>query len=101
MMFETVQQLISDVSHEQEEAIFKAFLNSTQSAILQWPSSHKKACVLMRWVAQFFEYEKVYTESEVNAICKSLYHDYVRLRRMCVDVGILHRDIAGSKYMKH
>jgi hypothetical protein len=36
----------------------------------------------------------------VNMIMKSLFPDFVMLRRMSVDIGLLSRDLSGSSYQK-
>jgi len=100
MMFEVVRKLIEDVNDTQKEAIFKAYLNPERTCIKSWPSSHKKACVLMQWVGSFFSEEIIYSEKEVNMIMKSLFPDFVMLRRMSVDIGLLSRDLSGSSYQK-
>jgi hypothetical protein len=64
------------------------------------PSKQKRLLVILRWLATHFQPERLYTESEVNAILKAAYpDDYVSLRRDLVDFGYLRRDRAGGKYL--
>ncbi|HVU12050.1 MAG TPA: metalloregulator ArsR/SmtB family transcription factor [Phototrophicaceae bacterium] len=63
------------------------------------PSKQKKMLVILRWLATFFEADRLYTEPEVNAILRGLYeHDFVSLRRDLVDFGYLRRERGGGKY---
>lgn len=63
------------------------------------PSKHKKLIVILRWLASLFKVDTLYTESEVNAILKSVYeYDFVTLRRELVDFGYLRRERGGGKY---
>jgi len=100
MMFEVVESLLKDVDEKQTELIYQSFLNPERTHIKTWPASHKKACVLMRWVGTFFKEGVHYSEKEVNAILKTLFPDFVMLRRMAVDIGLLTRDISGTTYQK-
>lgn len=61
----------------------------------------KKTLVVLRWVATLFEYDRLYTEPEVNAVLKSVYEpDFVSLRRDLIDFGYLRRELGGGKYWR-
>jgi DNA-binding transcriptional ArsR family regulator len=63
------------------------------------PSKQKKTLVILRWLATYFQAERMYTEAEVNDILKAKYSfDYVSLRRDLVDFGYLRRERGGGKY---
>jgi biotin operon repressor len=63
------------------------------------PSKQKKTLVILRWLATFFQSDRMYTEAEVNDILKAKYSfDYVSLRRDLVDFGYLRRERGGGKY---
>lgn len=63
------------------------------------PSKQKKLAVVLRWLATYFEADKLYTEKDVNGILKAIYEkDYVGLRRDLVDFGYLRRERDGTKY---
>lgn len=67
--------------------------------LLQIPSKQKKLVVVLRWLATLFEPDRLYTESEVNAVLKAIHEaDYVGLRRDLVDYGYLRRERGGGKY---
>lgn len=67
--------------------------------ITSLPSKQKKTIVILRWLATLFEPERMYSESEVNAVLKSVYEqDFISLRRDLVDFGYLRRERGGGKY---
>ena len=72
----------------------------TQSGLLtRPPAKQKRLIVILRWLATLFEPDRLYTESEVNAVLKAVYaEDYAGLRRDLVDFGYLRRERGGGKY---
>jgi predicted transcriptional regulator len=63
------------------------------------PTKQKKLLIILRWLATLFQAERMYTESEVNAVLKAVFEeDYVSLRRDLVDLGYLRRERGGGKY---
>jgi len=59
--------------------------------LLEIPVSYKKRLVILKWLADFFEPDISYTESEVNAILKLHHHDCATLRREMIGCGMLAR----------
>ena len=55
------------------------------------PRQWKKREVILRYLADQFEYERRYTEKEVNEILGRTHEDYAALRRYLVDSGRLDR----------
>jgi len=67
--------------------------------ITHLPAKHKKLFVILRWLATFFESDRLYSEAEVNEILKGVYaEDFVSLRRDLVDTGHLRRERSGGTY---
>lgn len=63
------------------------------------PGGPKRTEVILRWVITKFEPGRLYTESEVNELLKTVYsEDPVSLRRDLVDFGYLRRERGGGKY---
>jgi DNA-binding HxlR family transcriptional regulator len=85
-----------DWSQEDKQVLREYTRNGCLTSL---PSRQKKTLVILRWLATFFQPEKMYTEIEVNAILKAKYSfDYVSLRRDLVDFGYLRRERGGGKY---
>ena len=56
------------------------------------PSQWKKREVILRHLAEQFEWDRRYTEKEVNEILSRTHEDYAALRRYLVDSGRLARE---------
>src|SRR5690606_9440669 len=52
------------------------------------------------YLINFFEFEKDYTEKEVNAILKRFNEDIAGLRRDLIDANLLARESDGSRYWR-
>jgi len=73
--------------------------HTSDGRLTHLPTKQKKLLVVLRWLANRFELDKLYSEPEVNAMLKSVYEpDYVGLRRDLVDFGYLRRERGGGKY---
>ena len=83
---------------ERSKKILKAHLNADGS-IKQIPASPKLQ-VILNYLVEFFEYDKNYTEKEVNTILRKYNEDTAGLRRDLVDAGILARESDGSRYWR-
>ncbi|MBE0671801.1 MAG: DUF2087 domain-containing protein [Anaerolineales bacterium] len=83
---------------EKSKKILKAHLNADGS-IKQIPSPPKLQ-VILNYLAEFFEFNKNYTEKEVNTILRRFNEDTAGLRRDLVDAGMLARESDGSRYWR-
>jgi hypothetical protein len=57
------------------------------------PAQEKKRNVVLRYLAERFEPERMYSEKEVNEIIRPVHEDVASLRRYLVDGGFLTRQI--------
>lgn len=55
------------------------------------PAREAKRRLALEWAAARFEPGREYSEKQVNGILLELYDDYVTLRRLLVDDGLLTR----------
>ncbi len=78
-----------DVGDAYERKVLQTFFDGER---LQIPSSEKKLLVIIKWLADKFEYDVRYTEKEVNAILTRYHADYALLRRELVDCHYLKRE---------
>ncbi len=69
----------------------------------QLPAKHSVKLLVFEYLAGKFEYDKKYSEQEVNAIISTwhTFGDYFQLRRGLVDTGWLVRLPDGSEYWKN
>ena len=59
------------------------------------PSQRKKERIVLEVIADAFEYDRVYTEREVNVIIADFFDDFCTIRRDMVAENLLDRD-SGS-----
>ncbi len=83
---------------EKSKKVLKAHLNPDGS-IKQIPSPPKLQAIL-NYLVEFFEFDKNYTEKEVNTILRRFNEDTAGLRRDLVDAGMIARESDGSRYWK-
>lgn len=68
-----------------------------------WPSKKDVKIEILKYLSSNFEYDKFYTEKEVNAIIDEnhTFNDYFLLRRGMVDYKFLSRTKDGAKYWRN
>lgn len=83
---------------EASRKILRDFLNA-DGTIRQIPEQ-KKLQPILDYLIQNFEFDRIYTEKEINTIIKRFNVDSAGLRRDLVDAGMLARESDGSKYWR-
>ena len=83
---------------EKSKKVLKAYLNSDGS-IRRIPAPPKLQ-VILNYLIQFFEFNKEYTEKEVNTLLRRFNEDTAGLRRDLVDAHMLARLSDGSSYWR-
>ncbi len=83
---------------EKSKKVLKAHLNADGS-IKQIPASPKLQ-VILNYLVEFFEYDKNYTEKEVNTILRKYNEDTAGLRRDLVEASLLARESDCSRYWR-
>ena len=64
----------------------------------EFPAKEKKKIVVLRKIAENFNHDRKYSETEVNGLLKRIYDDYVTLRRELIEYGFMDRTTNGSSY---
>ena len=79
--------------------ILNRFIDDTGKVTI-WPSKHMHKELVIGYLATKFEYNKFYTEVEVNEILKQwhTFADWPLLRRELVDRHYMARDTNGYRY---
>lgn len=67
-----------------------------------WPSKMDMKESILCYLAEKFEFNKTYTEKEVNNIIQEWhsFNDYFILRRSLIDCGLLSRTRNGASYWR-
>jgi ArsR family transcriptional regulator len=84
---------------EKSKKVLKAHLKADGS-IKQIPAQPAKLKVILNYLISKFEFNKNYTEKEVNIILRGFNEDTAGLRRELVDAGMLDREGDGSRYWR-
>lgn len=83
---------------ERAHILETAFDSLVPLKLREFSPKEKKKIVILERIAQTFKQNKTYTEREVNEILKSIYQDYVTIRRYLVMYGFMERTKDGSGY---
>jgi hypothetical protein len=84
---ERLAALVPAEASNSEAKVLKNFVRDGR--IVQIPTGNRRLQILLRWLVRQFEYDRRYTEKEVNEIILRYHEDYASLRRYLV----------GSEYM--
>ena len=60
--------------------------------IKEIPASRKKRIIVLKWLVQKFEFDRLYPEQELNQIIKPIHSDTATLRREMVGYNMMKRD---------
>ena len=83
---------------ESEKILRKYFPEGTDGFLRTLDMKEKNKLVVLREIAGRFEAGKIYSEKETNAILKTVYEDFVTLRRYLIEYGFIDRKPDGSCY---
>ncbi len=75
---------------DDDRQVLKNYLDGERLTTI--PSVRKKLMVILRWLADQFEYDRRYTEKEVNAIINRRHEDHATLRRELISYDLLRRE---------
>ena len=73
-----------------ETKVLNSFVES--DLIKEIPASRKKRRIILKWLVQKFESERLYSEQELNQIIKPIHVDTATLRRELVGYNMMQRD---------
>ena len=87
----------TDLQQERDNAYREQTLKSffAYGKLKSIPVRRKKLRIVLEKLAEAFEFDRLYTEKEVNLILAEYHDDFCTLRRALVDEGLLARDQTG------
>ncbi|MDA8412034.1 MAG: DUF2087 domain-containing protein [Treponema sp.] len=89
------------VTEPEAESIEAHYLDFSKApAMPKFPKRQKEKLVLLKRIAERFELDRTYTETEVNRILMPIHADYVMIRRYLIDFRFLEREADGSAYRR-
>ncbi|MFJ7732944.1 DUF2087 domain-containing protein [Lysinibacillus sp. NPDC097231] len=74
------------------------FKQGLDGPIESFPSKEKRKIIILQHIITKFEIGNKYSEKEVNAILKSIYSDYVSIRRHLIEYGFMERNDDCTMY---
>jgi biotin operon repressor len=96
----TLPEVAKDLDRKvYDRKILKDYLNEDGS-IRQLPTNQRKLDVVLKYIVERFEFERHYTEKEVNTEIGALHEDISGLRRDLIMTGYLDRKRDGSAYWR-
>jgi biotin operon repressor len=97
---ETLPEVAQDLDRKAyDRKVLKDYLNE-DGTIRQLPTNQRKLDVILQYIAERFEMDRIYTEKEVNAIIGALNEDISGLRRDLISMAYLDRKRNGSAYWR-
>jgi hypothetical protein len=85
-----------DITDKEREKVIKTYLN--EGKLHTFPSKEKRKFIILEYIIESFDLEKVYTEKEVNEVLNTLYDDFATIRRYLIDYKFLTRSKDGMEY---
>ena len=87
---------------EDKEAKRLASYYDSDNKLKQYPKKHTYRMIVLEKIHAAFEFDRTYTEKEVNEIIKDniSFNDIEYIRRELIDNKLLNRLLDGSKYWK-
>lgn len=97
---ETLPEVAKDLDRKAyDRGVLKNYLNE-DGTIQQLPTNRRKLDVVLRYIAEHFDFGKIYSEKQVNEVIGALNEDISGLRRDLISVGTLERKKDGSEYWR-
>ncbi len=88
-----------NITEDEQEAVLKRYFPEGPAGPLKsFAMKEKYKLVVLREIVKRFQPNHIYNEPEVNQILKTVYDDYVTLRRYLIEYGFLDRKPDGSEY---
>lgn len=94
----TVDERYLTTTLEREKILREYFPTEMNGRLKTLPRKEKRKIVVLREIITHFELGKQYSEKQVNEILKSIFDDFVTLRRYLIEYGFMDRKDDGSRY---
>jgi predicted transcriptional regulator len=96
----TLPAVTQDLDHKAyDRQVLKNYL-AKDGTLTKVPTSRRKLEVVLAFIAEKFDFDRTYTEKEVNAVISALNPDISGLRRDLISAKLLAREKDGSAYWR-
>lgn len=97
---DTLPEVAKDLDRKAyDRKVLKTYLNE-DGTIRQLPTHQRKLDVILRYIVERFDFDRKFSEKEVNAVIGALHEDVSGLRRDLITTGYLDRERDGSAYWR-
>ncbi|MBU9720373.1 MULTISPECIES: DUF2087 domain-containing protein [Bacillaceae] len=93
-----VDERYAITKEEKEKVLATYFKHGLDGPITSFPSKEKRKIIILQEIVKRFDKNRGYSEKEVNEILKSIYSDFVTIRRYMIEYGFMDRNKDGSEY---
>jgi predicted transcriptional regulator len=97
---ETLPEVVKDLDPKAYDRKILTDYLDPDGVINKIPTNRRKLDVVLRYLAEKFEFDRTYTEKEVNAVIGALNPDISGLRRDLISAKFLGREKDGSAYWR-
>ena len=97
---ETLPEVVKDLDPKAYDRKILTDYLDPNGVIKKIPTNRRKLDVVLRYLAEKFEFDRTYTEKEVNAVIGALNPDISGLRRDLISAKFLGREKDGSAYWR-
>lgn len=93
-----VDERYATTLEEKEKILSTYFKEGPNGPLETFPSKEKRKIIVLQHILKRFETNKMYSEKEINNILKSIYSDFVTIRRYLIEYGFMNRSKDCSQY---
>ena len=83
---------------EQSKILSTYFKKGLDGQIDTFPSKEKRKLIILEHILKRLDSNQIYSEKELNEILKTVYTDYVTIRRSLIVYGFMERSKDGRRY---
>ncbi|SEN88919.1 hypothetical protein SAMN04488134_102200 [Amphibacillus marinus] len=88
------------ITEAEREKVISSYFDE-QGRVNQFPSKEKRKLIILQEVIKKFDRTVNYHEREVNELLKTIFFDYVTVRRYLIEYGFMNRSKDGQSYWVH
>lgn len=86
-----------EITLDEKEKVLKAYFTE-DGKLTEFPKKEKKKIIILQEICKQFNSSQNYTEKSVNSIIKTIFDDYVTVRRYLIEYNLMKRTEDGSVY---
>lgn len=93
-----VDERYATTEEEKQKVLTTYFKNGVDGELDTFPSKEKRKLIVLQNIVKRFEPKRIYSEKEMNEVLRTIYSDFVTIRRYLIEYGFMDRSRDGSEY---